>query len=103
MNVSLDDVRRELRGHTVSTVEEAGLKGFKNGDLLRAASGVFDALITVDQNLPHQQNIQSLPLAVIVIVANGITYEKLRPLLPDVLKALESIGPGEFIHVGAEG
>ena len=48
-------LKRDFTGHEVSTVEEAGLKGFKNGDLLRAASGNFDVLITVDQNLLHQQ------------------------------------------------
>ncbi len=85
------DVKHDFRGHDVSTVEEAGFKGLKNGDLLRSASGVYDVLITVDQNLPHQQNISSLQLAVIVIVANGITYQKLRPLLPDVARiALEA-------------
>lgn len=31
-------VKRDLSGHTVHTVEEAGLKELENGDLLRAAS-----------------------------------------------------------------
>lgn len=44
MKVLLDEcVTRKLRldfqGHEVHTVEEAGLKGLKNGDLLRSASG----------------------------------------------------------------
>ena len=96
------DVKDHFRGHDVSTVEEAGFKGLKNGDLLRSASGAYDVLITVDQNLPHQQNISSVQLAVIVIVAKGITYQKLRPLLPRVVEALESIRPGEFIRVRSE-
>jgi len=45
-------LKRDLAGHEVHTVEEAGFKGLENGDLLKAASGVYEVLITVDQNLP---------------------------------------------------
>jgi hypothetical protein len=57
-------VKRDLSDHTVHTVEEAGLKGLENGDLLRAASGTYEVLINVDQNLPYQQNIAGLSIAV---------------------------------------
>ena len=53
------DVKHALKGHDVSTVDEAGFKGLKNGELLRAASGVYDVLVTVDQNLSFQQNIRN--------------------------------------------
>jgi hypothetical protein len=33
------------------------LKGLENGELLKAAAGVYDALVTVDQNIPYQQNL----------------------------------------------
>jgi len=33
-------VKRDLAGHEVNTVEEAGFKGLNNGDLLGAASGI---------------------------------------------------------------
>jgi hypothetical protein len=42
-------VKRDLADHEVHTVEEADFKGLENGDLLRAASGTYEALITVDQ------------------------------------------------------
>ncbi len=41
----------------------------KNGELLRRACGTFDVFVTADQNLAQQQNIASLPLAVVVLVA----------------------------------
>ena len=46
-------VKRDLVAeHEVLTVDDAGLKGLKNGDLLRAAAAVnFDALVTVDKNI----------------------------------------------------
>lgn len=44
-------LKRDLTGHEAKTVAEAGFRGLRNGDLLRAASADFDVLITVDRNL----------------------------------------------------
>jgi len=54
MRVLLDEcvtryLKRDSIGHDVSAVEEAGLKGLKNGRLLQAMSGRFDVLVTVDR------------------------------------------------------
>ncbi len=97
------DVKNDLVGHAVHTIDDAGYKGLKNGELLRAASEVYDVLITVDRNLPFQQNTRSLPIAVIIIIANGVTYEKLAPLIPNVLVALTTIRPGQLVRVEASG
>lgn len=43
---------RALPGHQVSTVVREGWSGIKNGRLLALAATEFDALITVDKNLP---------------------------------------------------
>jgi len=45
-----------------------GWCGRKNGELLALAAAEFEAFITVDQNLPYQQNIATLPIAVVVLV-----------------------------------
>ena len=92
-------VKRDLSGHEVHTVEEAGFKGLENGDLLRAASGTYDVLITVDQNLPYQQNVAGLNIAVVVIAVKRNSYARLKPLLPRASKALETIKPGDVIIV----
>lgn len=92
-------IRRDLTGHAVFTVEQAGLKGFKNGELLRAASGAFDVLITVDQSIIHQQKIQSFNLAVLVLAAKSNAYHALKPLVPQVLEALKQIKEGEVVRV----
>ena len=47
---------RALAGHEVLTVGKAGWSGVKNGKLLALAAAKFDAFITVDKNLPYQQN-----------------------------------------------
>ncbi|HXI23379.1 MAG TPA: DUF5615 family PIN-like protein [Pyrinomonadaceae bacterium] len=64
-------LKRDLVGHEVSTVAEAGLRGLKNGALLSAASESFDVLLTVDRNLPFQQNINTLQIAVLLLIAGA--------------------------------
>ncbi|HEX5886900.1 MAG TPA: DUF5615 family PIN-like protein [Pyrinomonadaceae bacterium] len=93
------DLKRDLVGHEVSTVVEAGFGGLENGELLRAAAAEYDVLITVDRNLPFQQNVASLPIAVLVLLGSGITYADLRPLIPQVLDKLAAISPGEIHRV----
>jgi len=71
MRVLLDEcvtrfLKRDFIGHEVSTIDEAGMKGLKNGQLLRVASGQYDVLVTVDQNLAYQQNLRVLPLAILI-------------------------------------
>ena len=92
-------LKRDLTGHEAHTIEEAGFKGLKNGRLLQAASGRYDALVTVDQNLQYQQNLNTVSLAVIVLRAPRSTYPMLKPLMPKVLEALEQIKPGELVVV----
>ena len=92
-------LKKEFSGHEVKTAREAGLAGLKNGDLLRAAEGVFDALITVDQNIPYQQNLKSFQLAVLVLIAKRNKYEVLKQLIPKALESLESLEPGSVIRI----
>jgi len=94
------DLKKDLVGHQVSTVVEAGLGGLENGRLLRAASRKFDVFITVDRNLPFQQNIASLQISVVILVGSGITYPDLRPLIPKVLKQLSLVQPGKIYRIG---
>lgn len=101
MKVLLDEcvtryLKRDFTGHEVLTVEEAGFKGLKNGQLLQAASGQYDVLVTVDQNLQYQQNLKAFAIAVIVLKAKRSTYPLLKPLMPQVLEILEKIKPGEI-------
>jgi predicted nuclease of predicted toxin-antitoxin system len=94
-------LKKELAGHEVQTVDEAGLKGLKNGELLRRASEVFDVLVTVDQNISHQQNVRALDIAIVVLAARKNTYDALKPLIPQALEVLERITPGEIVKVTA--
>jgi predicted nuclease of predicted toxin-antitoxin system len=69
-------LRNDFPGHEVSTIEEVGLKGLKNGELLRAAAEQFDALITVDRRMLTQQNLAQFNLALIVLIARPCRYQQ---------------------------
>ena len=92
-------LRRELPGHDVKTIQEAGWAGVKNGELLRLAAGHFDVLLTVDRNLEYQQNFSGVMLAVVVVDAASNDVAVLRPLMPAVRDALPKALPGAVTHV----
>jgi predicted nuclease of predicted toxin-antitoxin system len=60
---------RLLPEHEVRTVAAMGWTGIRNTELLQLAAGEFDAFLTADQNLEHQQNLNDLPIAVVILVA----------------------------------
>ena len=92
-------LKRDLAGHEVHTVEVAGFKGLENGDLLRAASGAYEVLLTVDRNLPYQQNIAGLNIAILIPAAKRNSYVRLKPLIPRALSALETMKVGDVIRI----
>jgi hypothetical protein len=82
-------------------LDEAGLKGLKNGRLLRAAAGRFDVFVTVDQNLPYQQNLALVNMAILILAAKRNNYASLQPLVLQALDALNQIMPGEVVVIQA--
>lgn len=95
-------LKPEFVDHDVSTVDEAGFKGLKNGKLLEAATGRFDVLVTVDQNLRFQQNLEKYSLSVLVLRARRTSLPFLKPLMAEALTVLESIKHGEIVVVSSE-
>jgi hypothetical protein len=88
----------ELAGTTVAA---RGWSGLTNGELLRRATEAgFDVFVTADQSLPHQQNLEGAAIAVVVVRARTNRIQDLLPLLPDLRRALEEVGPGQVLRVG---
>ena len=105
MRILLDEslpieLRDELPGHTVRSVQELGWSGLKNGELLRRAADQFDVFVTADQNLQCQKNLRTLPVAVVVLVAKNNRIQTLSPLVPDILAARARIQPRTLLRVG---
>ena len=94
---------RELLGHEVDNVRAQGWGGVENGTLLQyAAEAGFDALITSDRGLEFEQNLDTLPLTVVIVLAPSNSIHDLVPLMPDVLAAIsENEGETTLLRVGA--
>ena len=92
---------RLLVGHTVSTVALEGWTRLTNGALLRQAALTFDVVLTADQNIEFQQNLTTLPVAVLVLVADSNRLESLEPLVPALMEALSTLAPKTLLRVGA--
>ncbi len=79
------DFRHSFPGHDAHSVEWAGLKGKKNGELLQAAdSGGYQVLLTVDQGIPRQQTMVGRKLSIILIRSRTNQmeiYSRWRPQL----------------------
>jgi len=76
--------------HEVYTVFEMGWTGIRNGQLLQLMLQYnFDALLTFDKNIEHQQNFQKYSLTVFVLSAFNNTYTLLAPLTANINKLLE--------------
>ena len=82
----------------VQTVQSMGWGSMKNGALLQlAADNQFSALITGDKNIEYQQNLQALPIPVIVLMSVGHRLQDITPLIPAVIEALGWISqPGVY-------
>jgi len=107
MRILLDEcvprrLRREFPGHDVHTVPEMGWAGKKNGELLQLMAGQsFEVLLTVDQNIRHQQSWQAAGVAAVVLVAASNRLADLLPLMPSALATLGSIKPGDVVEITA--
>ena len=89
-----------MPNHSVRTVVEMGWGGTKNGKLLALAGTQFDALITVDKNMQHQQSMSSLPIAVVVLRAQSNELDFLLPLLPELELVLAELRPQTVVSIG---
>ncbi len=106
MRILLDEslprpLSRLLVGHDVSTVALEGWASLTNGVLLRQAAIRFDVVLTADQNIEFQQNLTTLPIAVVVFVAESNRLESLEPLVPEVLDVLKNLQTKTLRRVGA--
>ena len=87
-------------GHNCETAAHAKLSGLKNGALLTAAEAAgFRVILTTDQEIPYQQNLSVRQISVIVLCAPSNRLADLRPLIPAVIRALDSIGAGQVIRI----
>ena len=95
-------LRRDLPNHEVRTAVEMGWSGVKNGELLALAAKAFEAFVTVDKSMPFQQNLATLPIALIVLDAISNEAHVLRALLPALERALISLRPKSYVLISSD-
>ena len=87
-------LRRSLAPHEVTTAFELGWSNLVNGELLAAAEGKLDALVTTDKNLRYQQNLQGRRLAILVLPTTN--WLEIRNHVPEVTAAVNTLKPGDY-------
>jgi hypothetical protein len=105
MKVLIDEciderLRYEFPDHDCQTARYAKRAGLKNGKLLSAAeSAGFDVIITVDREIPYQQNMEAYRIGVLIPCAATNRLRDLRKLIPAAHAILDVIRPGEVLKV----
>jgi predicted nuclease of predicted toxin-antitoxin system len=87
-------LRDLLAEHAVTHAFELGWHRLGNGELLNAAEQAgFEAMLTADQNMPHQNRPQGRRIAVVILSTNR--WPTIRQAADRILEALEGLTPGE--------
>ncbi|MDQ2775801.1 MAG: hypothetical protein M3Y57_12930 [Acidobacteriota bacterium] len=91
-------LRYHLTHHETVTAAYAGYAGLKNGKLLDAAeNGGFDALITGDKTLHHEQNMRGRKIALVSLSA--VSWPVIEPYVAKIVAAVDAATPGSFAAV----
>ncbi len=86
-------IRESLPGHIVKTANEQGWSALLNGDLLREAEKAgFQTLLTTDKNLPYQQNLSLIKIAVVTLGRSK--WSLVQRALDQIREAVEAAQPG---------
>jgi predicted nuclease of predicted toxin-antitoxin system len=87
-------------GHDCQTARFANLAGLKNGRLLDAAEAAgVDVLITVDQNIPDQQDLAGRRISLVILCGPTNRLRDLKLLVRAAISALRSIGQGDVVRI----
>ncbi len=95
MKILLDEsLPRKLRNDfgnepAVWTVRDTGWLGKKNGELLKLmTNNGFELFVTIDRNLPYQQNLAKLTVPIFVLYAKDSRRDTLKSLIPTIFEML---------------
>jgi hypothetical protein len=68
--------------------------------LLSLAEKEFDVFITVDRNISTQQDLTKFEIPVLLLRARTNRLKDIRPLVPELLKAIDRATAGTLTAVG---
>ena len=95
------DLAVQLPGHNVKTVPQVGWASIGNGRLLRliADSDEFDVFLTVDKQLPRQNQTRTLPFAIVVLRAKSNRMLHILPVAREILRRIAELQPGHVYEL----
>jgi predicted nuclease of predicted toxin-antitoxin system len=93
-------LKQHLSSHQIETAYELGWSRLTNGELLAAAEGRFDVLVTTDRNLRYQQSLSGRNLAVVVLPTTS--WPVLERKVETIVSALSKVKPGEYLEIPVE-
>jgi len=79
-----------LTSHEAKTARQMGWEELANGALLRAAAKDFEAVVSIDKKLRFQQNLNALPIAVVVLDVLTNSFASVKTLEAPLLSLLKS-------------
>jgi hypothetical protein len=89
---------RALAGHIIAEARERGWATLKNGDLLNEAEMAgFDVIVTSDQGIRCQQNLEGRKIAIVVLTKGR--WRLVRRMLPEIADAVNSADAGSYTEV----
>lgn len=105
MKIILDEnlpkyLKKLFQEHSITTVQEEGWAGMKNGELIKIISQNFEVFITADKNLKYQQNIQHYDIAIIQIYTNRLPL--IKKIEKQILYAIKNIKVQQYIEINSD-
>jgi fructose-specific phosphotransferase system component IIB len=81
----------------VTTVQEQGWAGIKNGELIAKIDDIYDVFIASDKNLRYQQNLVNRNIAIIELPTNRLKL--LQQMTNKILDAITNSTPKTYIQL----
>lgn len=97
------NLAKVIHGHEVSAAADLGWGDLSNGELLAKAATGFEAMITVDKNLRHQQNLSRLPIPVVQLDAIRSRLPELNELVRYLDAALANVRTHNLVRISEGG
>jgi hypothetical protein len=95
-----EQIEPYLAGFEPAVIRREGLKGLRNGVLLRAAvDRGFTVIFSADQNLRFQQNLGKIGIGAVVIVSIRNRMADILPVLEKIKSAIASVQAGQIIEI----
>lgn len=87
-----------LLGHLVRTTRQQGWETLANGDLLRAAEkDGFDVLLTTDNGIAYQQNLEGRTIGIVVLSRNR--WKSVQRMIRKIVAAVDTATPGSCVVI----